>query len=159
MDDIISKNRILTLHPEIRDIVTYIFTQSKRNNIYFRITQALRSFEEQELLYSIGRYGDTRKIVTNARGGHSWHNYGLAFDFALMDKDYKNINWDMDSDHNENNFSDWIVNLAKKEGFSWGGDWKFKDYPHLEITFNLKIKDALNKYNAGDTDASGYINL
>ncbi|MNL11769.1 Peptidoglycan L-alanyl-D-glutamate endopeptidase CwlK precursor [compost metagenome] len=31
-----------------------------------------------------------------------------------------------------------VVEEAKKLGFTWGGDWvKFKDNPHLEMTFGL----------------------
>ena len=40
-----------------------------------------RSFEEQNALYAIGR-GKPGKIVTKARAGESYHNYGLAFDWV-----------------------------------------------------------------------------
>ncbi|PNB52989.1 peptidase M15, partial [Pseudomonas sp. GW456-E7] len=61
--------------------------------------------------------------------------YGLAIDFALQKKD-GSIIWDLEYDGNQNGKSDWleVVEIAKKLGFEWGGDWtRFKDYPHLEM--------------------------
>jgi hypothetical protein len=45
--------------------------------------QGVRTFAEQDALYAQGR---TRKglRVTNAKGGQSYHNYGLAADCALL---------------------------------------------------------------------------
>jgi peptidoglycan LD-endopeptidase CwlK len=36
-------------------------------------------------LYKKGRYGSTEKIVTNARGGQSNHNFGIAWDVGVFD--------------------------------------------------------------------------
>lgn len=43
----------------------------------------LRTMEEQAALYAIGR-SKPGKIVTKARPGESYHNYGLAFDWVCM---------------------------------------------------------------------------
>jgi len=109
------------------------------------ITADFRSSEEQDELYAQGRTTDG-DIVTNAKGGESYHNYGLAIDFALM-----NINgevvWDMEYDGNGNSQSDWseVVEIAKSLGFDWGGDWvSFKDYPHFQMNFGLSIEDLQN---------------
>ena len=66
-------------------------------------------------------------VVTNAKPGYSHHNFGLAFDFAVL-KEGRPL-WDQNHPHwNE------FVRIAKEEGFAWGGDWSsFKDYPHLEL--------------------------
>jgi peptidoglycan L-alanyl-D-glutamate endopeptidase CwlK len=53
----------------------------------------------------------------------------------------------MDYDGNGNSKSDWkeVVEIAKNLGFEWGGDWaKFKDYPHLQMSFGLTINDLQN---------------
>lgn len=47
------------------------------------IYTGLRSMEEQAALYAIGR-SKPGKIVTKARPGESYHNYGLAFDWVPM---------------------------------------------------------------------------
>jgi peptidoglycan L-alanyl-D-glutamate endopeptidase CwlK len=100
----------------------------------------LRTFAEQDALYAQGR---TRSgnIVTNAKAGHSNHNYGLALDFVLIKGGY-----DMKADDDHDGIADWleVVAIAKLFGFEWGGDWiTFKDNPHIEMTFGLSIKDLL----------------
>lgn len=75
-------------------------------------------------------------IVTYSKGGQSYHNYGLAIDFAIQLKDGRVI-WDMEHDGNNNNQFDWmeVVDIAKNLGFEWGGDWQgFKDYPHFQMS-------------------------
>ena len=97
---------------------------------------------EQDVLYQQGRSGDGQ-IVTNVKGGDSYHNYGLAIDFALRTSKGKVI-WDLEYDGNHNGQSDWmeVVAIAKSLGFTWGGDWsRFKDYPHLEMDFGYSIKE------------------
>ncbi|SVE43245.1 uncharacterized protein METZ01_LOCUS496099, partial [marine metagenome] len=44
------------------------------------VVHTLRTYAEQDDLYEQGRT-EPGKIVTNARGGKSWHNFGLAIDF------------------------------------------------------------------------------
>ncbi|MEY8345791.1 M15 family metallopeptidase [Niallia circulans] len=116
----------------------------KAGNIGIRvvITEDFRSVEEQDRLYEQGRTSEG-SIVTNAKGGQSYHNYGLAIDFALMDINGVVI-WDMKYDGNGNGKSDWseVVEIAKSLGFQWGGDWaNFKDYPHLQMDFGLTIEE------------------
>ena len=109
------------------------------------ITQGYRSIAEQNALYDQGRTvkydknGKKISIVTNAQGGSSYHNFGLAIDFALY-YDGKAVSWDRNADFDKDKKKDWdeVVSIAKKLGFAWGGDWKsFKDYPHFEMTFGL----------------------
>ena len=107
------------------------------------ITHGYRSIQEQNEIYSQGR---TKKgsIVTNAKGGQSMHNYGLAIDFCLVTPDGKNAIWDTYTDFDKDGKPDWaeVVEEAMKLGFEWGGDWKgFKDSPHLQMTGELTLKD------------------
>ncbi|WP_051424674.1 M15 family metallopeptidase [Paenibacillus graminis] len=105
------------------------------------ITQGLRTIAKQDALYAQGRT-KPGPIVTNARGGHSYHNYGLAIDFALLQPDGRNVSWDMNRDGNGDRVADWkgVVQQAKALGFEWGGDWtSIKDYPHFQMTFGLVL--------------------
>ncbi|MDP1419221.1 M15 family metallopeptidase [Peribacillus simplex] len=111
-----------------------------------KITHGFRSFAEQNAIYAQGR---TKKgsIVTNAKGGQSMHNYGLAIDFCLITPDGKKAVWDTYTDFDKDGLSDWkeVVEEAKKLGFEWGGDWKsFKDSPHFQMTCGLTLKDLQN---------------
>lgn len=122
------------LHPIVRQATEELIKRCKARGIDILITQAYRSKEEQDALYAQGRT-KPGKIVTNAKGGESYHNYGLAIDFCLLENG-KAV-WEVNDK--------WmaVVAEAKKLGFAWGGDFKgsFKDYPHLEMTFGLSIAD------------------
>lgn len=92
------------------------------------ITCTHRSCKEQDELYAQGRTV-AGKIVTNAKGGQSNHNYlpSPAFDIAFKNND-GSIDW------NEVNFER-FASIAKGCGLEWGGDWhSFKDKPHFEIS-------------------------
>lgn len=111
------------------------------------ITQGLRTIAEQDALYAQGRT-KPGAVVTNARGGYSNHNFGVAIDFALLTNDGRSVSWDTKLDGNRNGKADWneVVAIAKALGFSWGGDWKtFVDLPHFEMTFGITTA----QYRAG----------
>ena len=75
--------RIDLLHPKLREEVRKIYSEILQSNLQIRITDTLRSFDEQAKLYAQGRTAPG-KIVTKAKPGQSYHNYGLAVDFALL---------------------------------------------------------------------------
>jgi peptidoglycan L-alanyl-D-glutamate endopeptidase CwlK len=158
------------LHPALLAGATELIRRSYARGIPILITQGMRTIAEQNALYAQGR---TRKgaIVTNAKGGSSYHNYGLAIDFALLLPDGKSVSWDMSRDGDNDKVADWqeVALEAKKLGFEWGGDWSsFKDYSHLQMTFGLttselragkhpsvqQVKDALSRINGGDQEVN-----
>ncbi|WP_235192304.1 M15 family metallopeptidase [Cytobacillus firmus] len=128
------------LHPLVAEKKDELIALAAGKGINVVITQDFRSIEEQNALYEKGRTAEGN-IVTHAKGGESYHNFGLAIDFALMSVDGQVI-WDMKYDGNGNSRADWdeVVEIAKDLGFEWGGDWtQFKDYPHLQMDFGLSI--------------------
>ncbi|MBB6454063.1 peptidoglycan L-alanyl-D-glutamate endopeptidase CwlK [Salirhabdus euzebyi] len=131
-----------SLHPIVEEKTDKLVEQAKNIGINILITHDFRTVEEQDKLYDRGRTAEGN-IVTYAKGGTSYHNYGLAIDFAIKLEDGSVI-WDMEYDGNQNGQSDWleVVAIAKELGFEWGGDWKnFKDYPHLQMDFGLSIRE------------------
>ncbi|WP_375140463.1 M15 family metallopeptidase [Cohnella herbarum] len=131
---------ITRLHPIVAENKDKLVAQSEKIGIRVVITDDFRSSGEQDALYRKGR-SDGGSIVTQVKGGQSYHNYGLAIDFALGVAGGKVI-WDLEYDGNGNGKSDWmeVVGIAKKLGFAWGGDWKgFPDYPHLQMDFGYSI--------------------
>ena len=136
-----SSTRLLGLHPVIMAAATVLIERCYARGVPILITQGLRTIAEQDALYAQGRT-KPGSIVTNAKGGYSYHNYGLAVDFALLLPNGSSVSWDMNRDYNGNNIKDWIevVEEAKKLGFEWGGDWTtFKDYPHFQMVFGLTL--------------------
>lgn len=154
MSDLISLERLNKLHPSIRQDAIAAYNEAVRltpQNVHPVIIQTLRTFEEQDLLYQKGRTRPGPK-VTNAKPGTSYHQYGLALDFALQ-VNGKTI-WEVNKD--------WmtVVNIFKKHGFESGLDWKtLKDAPHLEKKFGLTWRDLLAKYKNKDVDCNGYVVL
>lgn len=152
MKDAISITRVCLLHPAIKDEVIDLIGKIEIANPKFviRIVQGLRTIDEQNELYAQGRT-KPGNIVTNAKGGSSYHNYGLAFDFCLL-YDGK-VSWDTGFDADKDGQADWqeVVKTFKANGYTWGGDFhSIPDAPHLEKTFGNNWRTLLEKYNKGD---------
>ena len=96
-----------------------------------RITEGYRSMERQQELYNQGRT-TPGNIVTNAKAGESFHNYGVAVDFVFRKEGYNASEelWQT------------LGAIGKSQGFEWGGDWaKFVDKPHFSMTLGYSLED------------------
>ena len=156
--DPISTERAMKLHPAIRNEVLQLLSSCCSKNVPIRIVQGLRTIQEQDALYAQGRTAPG-KIVTNARGGDSWHNYGLSIDFCVL-RSGNQISWNRDEDADKDGIKDWheVVDLFLSKGFEWGGNWtSFPDYPHFQKTMGLTIRKAKELYAAKKIDSKGYL--
>lgn len=167
MIDNLTLNRITLLHPKLREETLHIYKDhivpALTGKAICRFSYTLRTFEEQNALYAQGRTklydskGRRLGKVTNAKGGQSIHNYGLALDIALLkDTDnngtFETASWEDHIDFDKDNKADWmeIVKIFKDHGWTWGGDWKsFKDKPHFEKPFGETWRTLLAKHQAG----------
>jgi peptidoglycan LD-endopeptidase CwlK len=157
MKDKISIARAELLHPYIKEkVITGITFLESQIPAMIRLVYTYRSFDLQNQLYAQGRT-TPGKIVSNAKGGQSLHNYGLAFDYALMyDKDkngtHETLSWDVLLDADKDKTADWteVAKYFKELGFTWGGDFKkFKDSPHIEYNFGQKWSYFYDKHLKG----------
>ena len=102
-----------------------------------------RTYKEQDALYAKGRT-KPGKIVTNARGGQSNHNFGIAADFGVF------CNGQYIDETNPKLASKIHKDVAKDSldyGIEWGGNWKsFKDEPHFEISTGLSLAEKRKRY-------------
>ena len=102
------------------------------------MTSTYRDIESQDALYAQGRT-TAGSVVTNARGGFSFHNYRCAIDVVPLVNgkpmwDGKDAVWAQ------------IGALGKAAGLEWAGDWKsFKELAHFQYTGGLSLADL----NAG----------
>lgn len=97
------------------------------------ITSTYRSIEEQDSLYAQGRSKPGNR-VTNVKGGDSFHQWRVAFDFAPLK--HGKIDW------NDTELFKRCGAIAESCGLEWGGSWKnFKDYPHCQYTKGLTLAD------------------
>ncbi|WP_375104035.1 M15 family metallopeptidase [Paenibacillus sp. RS8] len=134
-----SSVRISGLDPVVKAATVALIERCYARGVNIVITQGLRTIAEQDALYAQGRT-KPGSIVTNAKGGTSYHNYGLAIDFALLLPDGKQVSWDLKRDGDGDKVADWteVVQEAKALGFEWGGDFvSIKDAPHFQMTFEL----------------------
>jgi peptidoglycan L-alanyl-D-glutamate endopeptidase CwlK len=97
--------------------------------ITMSVYQGLRTAAQQNALYARGRTAPG-KIVTDARGGHSNHNYGLAVDIVPYEAGTMGVlNWDVASAPFQT-----MVRYLKAQGLTYGGDWKtFPDDDHFQM--------------------------
>jgi peptidoglycan L-alanyl-D-glutamate endopeptidase CwlK len=166
MKDQITLDRINLLHPKLKEDALKIYDEivAALNGLAIcRFTHTLRTFAEQDALYAQGRTKAGAK-VTNARGGQSYHNFGMAIDIVLLvDKDkngsFETASWDVKTDFDGDGKADWmeIVAIFKRYGFEWGGDWKFNDAPHFQKTFGKSINELLSLHTNNKVDKNGFV--
>lgn len=133
--DTVSETRLKKIYPRLADLVRKMADTLAQEGIVIRVVQALRTIAEQDALFAQGRT-KPGNIVTNARGGQSYHNFGLAVDCVPSkfgpDKPY-------DPDWNEKNPS-WqrMIAVGTGLGLNSGATWrKLKDFPHFQLTGNF----------------------
>lgn len=128
----INSRDINELLPEVKSRVEHFIALCQDNNIDLLITSTYRDIESQDALYAQGR---TTKghVVTNAKGGESYHNYRCAIDVVPIvggkpDWDTSHSVWES------------VAMLGKQAGLEWAGDWKtFKEMAHFQFTQGLTI--------------------
>jgi len=119
-----SERCIETLLPEVRPIARALVQKSKQAGIQIKILSGLRTYEEQDELFARGRTKPGPK-VTNARGGYSNHNFGIAFDVGV----FEGAKYLPDSVKYKA-----VGALGMDLGLEWGGSWKtIVDQPHFQL--------------------------
>lgn len=123
------------LDPRVAQMARRFLVLTKTHGLNVHITNVFRSWDKSDRLYAKGRTEPGPK-VSNAQGGNSFHNWGLAFDAAPFE-----------NGHISNDISKYKLmgQLGKQVGLEWGGDFKsIKDYPHFQYTYGLNTWDLLN---------------
>ncbi|MNB67127.1 Peptidoglycan L-alanyl-D-glutamate endopeptidase CwlK precursor [compost metagenome] len=146
-----SKDVIAKLQPGVREAAIALVKRCYWRGVNIRITHGLRTYAEQMALFNQGRI-TPGNIVTNAKAGYSFHNFGVAIDFVLMASGY-----DMTADADKDGIADWteVVIEATRLGFEWGGSWvSFKDFPHFQMTFGLTTA----QYRSGRRPTQAQVN-
>lgn len=130
-----SEGVIATLLPKAQVAARKCLNAAKQAPFVVKLLSGTRSYAEQDRLFA------KRPKVTNARGGESNHNFGIAWDVGIFaDGDYyEGRNAKEDKAY---------IDLAKiikaaVPGVNWGGDWKsFKDKPHYELASAKSVAEC-----------------
>ena len=123
VDDRSEKN-IATLLPQVQPYARALVLKAAAAGITIKVISGLRTYEEQDALYEQGR-SKPGPVVTNARGGYSNHNFGIAFDIGV---------WDGGKYVGESPKYKAVGALGIDLGLVWGGNWKtIQDEPHFQL--------------------------
>lgn len=126
------------IHPKLQLKVNELKQAMSDRGWTVDMFEGYRSFERQQQLYNQGRT-TPGKIVTHAKPGQGLHNYGLAADMVFK----------VDGKWSWAERLPWKVlgEEGKKLGLTWGGDFKkIKDFPHMEYTGGLSLKEVKEIY-------------
>jgi peptidoglycan L-alanyl-D-glutamate endopeptidase CwlK len=126
-----SEGNIATLLPRVRPFARALIEKAGNQGIIIKVTSGTRSFAEQDKLFAQGRT-EPGDIVTNARGGFSNHNFGLAFDVTIFkgSTDPEKAKTPVF----ESPVYKAIGALGTDLGLEWGGNWKkIVDEPHFQL--------------------------
>lgn len=123
---------ILSCEPKAEVLFNRMLELGYQAKLNPQVSAGLRTPQEQDALYAIGRTDDLKKKkVTNAKRWQSMHNYGLAVDVFFLDKTGK-ASWD------EKLFLQlWVLCVKDKldmQGLVWSGNWVggFKETAHFQ---------------------------
>jgi peptidoglycan L-alanyl-D-glutamate endopeptidase CwlK len=142
---------VALLHPAVRPLFTSFIQDAEQGlGITLRVVQGLRTFAQQDAFYAQGRT-TPGQIVTKAKAGQSYHNYGLAADVVPVINLTK-LDWGY-------NFS-LLVPYAAKYNISWGGYFPLPDEDHFEHKYGYDWRQLYAKYNAGAfIPGTQYVNI
>ena len=140
-----SLDNLYTLHPAVRQDAIDAWTECQAAmpaNVKIIVIQGRRTFAQSNALYQKGRTTPGPK-VTNAPAGESYHNYGLAFDFAMITNGKDDFvvgpHWMK------------VVAIMESHGWAWGGDFtSLVDDPHFEKRLGYNWRQLLALHNAGN---------
>lgn len=125
-------NRIAGLHPTFAQYARRVIDIAHGKGLNIFVAQGMRTIAEQNELYKQGR---TKKgpVVTWVRGGSSYHNYGLAVDFAFHGK----------SPYSESHNWKGLVASVREAGLISGAS--YGDRPHGNLDVPMKSLQAWYK--------------
>jgi peptidoglycan L-alanyl-D-glutamate endopeptidase CwlK len=125
------------LVPQAKERVERFIALCDEDGIDLLVTSTYRDHESQNALYAQGRT-KAGKVVTNAQGGQSYHNWRCAVDVVPLINGKPN--WDSSDPI-------WarIGELGEQAGLEWAGRWRtFKELAHFQYTGGLTLTDLKN---------------
>jgi peptidoglycan L-alanyl-D-glutamate endopeptidase CwlK len=127
-----SEATIQQLNSVVQPYARELVRRAAAKGIEIKVIGGFRTFKEQDKLYCQGRnipeckglYTPGSK-VTNAKGGFSNHNFGIAFDIGV----FNGTKYLPESSSYVE-----VGKIGRSLGLEWGGDWTtFKDRPHFQL--------------------------
>jgi peptidoglycan L-alanyl-D-glutamate endopeptidase CwlK len=139
--DWISERTIRTLQPRVQELARRFLGRLLDVEIPARLISGTRSYAEQEALYRKGRFGNPPPRVTQARGGRSNHNFGLAWDIGIFQGG---------SYLGESPLYRKAAEVGLVPELEWGGHWRtFVDQPHYQLKTGSTVASVRQRFERG----------
>lgn len=123
------------LKPKVQRLADSFIQACNEQGIEIIIIEGYRSIKRQNELYEKGRT-TPGPIVTNAKGGQSLHNYGVAFDICFLVNGNRTYSGDWEK----------VGKIGESLGLEWGGNWiSFRDRPHFQYMAGYTLLSFINK--------------
>lgn len=136
---------IYTLHLKAQRAARIFMNVMWSAGIDAKIISGTRTYIEQNELFRKGRYGNPPPRVTNARGGSSNHNFGIAWDIGLFTQSGGYVT--KAGPYNE---ASQFVMSGQISGLEWGGNWiGFVDPPHYQLASGLTLSQVRSRFESG----------
>lgn len=133
-----NQTRLSGLDPAFQPLVEKMIELAAQRGIQLVITSGFRSADEQNALYAKGRTAPG-PVVTNVPAGRSWHNYGLAVDFAVFNGTKTEIPNPPPASVLQDVWGP-IGEIGTSLGMNWGAS--YGDYPHFDWHPGVNIASA-----------------
>lgn len=136
-----SERNIRTLHLDAQKAARIFLAAFATAAYNVRIISGNRTYAEQDMIYAQGR---TRpgKIVSNAKGGQSNHNFAIAWDIGIF-VDGKYL---PESPLYKEAAP---IALAATTGVEWGGHWTKPDRPHYQLVTGKTMDEVRALFEKG----------
>lgn len=130
----INSRNLDDLLPSVKAKAEDFIKACQHDGIDLLVTSTFRDFESQDKLFAQGRTAPG-KIVTNARGGESFHNYRCALDVVPL------VAGKPDWDGSHPIWAE-VGRIGEECGLEWAGKWvHFKELAHFQYTGGLSLND------------------
>lgn len=137
-DPLARTSDLALLHPAFRSRVELVLARARAEGLPVYLFEGKRSYARQEALYAQGRTLPG-PVVTNARGDCSWHQYGLAGDFAFDgDPTTERVEWTWNGNWAKLGV---IIQTAGLEWYGAAGS-PFREAPHAQMRAGLNLANA-----------------
>lgn len=143
-----SESNILTLSLKAQREARLFLRRVRDGGINARIISGTRTYAQQNALYRQGRFGNPGPIVTNARGGFSNHNFGIAWDIGIFTPSGGYLREGPDYDR--------AADIGLSPQLEWGGNWRtIVDKPHYQLALGMTVAALRTQFELG-TEISAF---
>jgi peptidoglycan L-alanyl-D-glutamate endopeptidase CwlK len=145
----------------VRDRCRRLIALCEGRGIGIIVTSTLRTEAEQLALFAQGRKvlktvnefraeaglppigSEQNRVVT--RAATSVHQFGLAFDVAILKPNSRMAEWSPKADLNDNDTADYeeVGLFGESLGLQWGGRFRLRDYCHFQFTGGLSLRELM----------------